>query len=84
MLIFYVFSFLFFLNQSSDAAFSVSLCELLCPVFLSGCVQQFPDAILEWQPSLQLRLRSMELILVSRVKGARKPVQSQKAFLSWA
>lgn len=24
----------------------------------------------------------MELILVSRVKGARKPVQSQKAFLS--
>lgn len=72
LLISYIFSCCFFLNQPSAIAFSESFCEPLYPCVSLWCVQEFSDAILEWQPSLQAWLRSMELILVPRVKGERE------------
>lgn len=68
----------FFFNRPSAIAFSVSFCEPLYPCVSLWCVQEFSDAILEWQPSLQAWLRSMELILVPRVKGERESMCSAK------
>lgn len=81
--VYFLRSFIFF-NQSREVTFSASFCEPPYPCVSPWCVQEFPEAILEWQPSLQHWPRSMLLILVSRVKGERKHVQSQEAFLSQA
>lgn len=72
----------YFLYGSSEIAFSGGFCEPLYPCVPLWCVQEFSDAILEWQPSLQPWLRSMELILVSRVKGERERACAEpKSFL---
>lgn len=75
-----------FKKHSSEIAL-FSVCKLHTLVFLSCvsllCFQEFSDAILEWQPSLQHWLRLMKLILVPRVEREKSSLELKELSGAW-
>lgn len=71
-----------FKKHSSEIAF-FGVCKLPYPCVSLLCFQEFSDAILEWQPSLQHWLRLMKLILVPRVDREKSSLELKGLSGAW-